>query len=774
MNAAITSLSIESPRTLLLAALLSIAIVATGLWRRPEIPRIARVLALLGICLLCLAAAAVVWSRPIASDVLVMVDLSPSTRGALYRHPESLRQRIAQLLGGVRHQVRYFADAVTAIPPDGNPLPDLPTQQTTFQPPPAAAILLFSDARFNLPATATPTYVVVDPLLDAPGDAAIHRLELRDGAVALTVTNPANTPRALGLTPAATGILPAIPPGTTILTVPTPPPQTDLTARIDSDDLWPENDALTLHLPAPALSERWWVSARAAPSSQWRAFDPASLPTSREAYLAPSIIALDNLPATEFSEERLRALHQYVRDLGGSLLVLGGDHAFAAGSYPGTILESLSPLSSSPPSPTVHWVLLADASGSMAGSDSSSSPWDRARRAMLALLPHLPPEDLLTIGSFAADVRWWSRGSSAAETARLSLPPPDVYPNGPTNLESALKRLIVESNGGMPIELLLMTDAETDLKNPAELEQELKSKNIRLNLLAIGPGGPALAPLRQLVAASGGKLVHEANPASWPAAARRLLSMASPKRLLVEDVTLEYSDDLQALPSRRITLSNRTWLKPGAIRLAFAARPNGSPTPAPLAARWTVGAGGRVLAAGFSPNAEELESMARLIGQPPRDPRLRITWELGRVVRVQIDAADEIHPLNALNLTLQLSPRASDTLPSAFSIPQTGPGRYALEFPAPRHPAIASIRENDRLLDRRAIAGRYPPEFDAVGNDAGNMRELANRTGGGVIPPNQVSPIPFRFPTRRVPISPTLALAGAASLGLALILWRRG
>ena len=42
-------------------------------------------------------------------------------------------------------------------------------------------------------------------------------------------------------------------------------------------------------------------------------------------------------------------LHQYVHDLGGSLILLGGERAFAAGNYSGSILEALSPLSSSPP-----------------------------------------------------------------------------------------------------------------------------------------------------------------------------------------------------------------------------------------------------------------------------------------------------------------------------------------------------------------------------------------------------------------------------------------
>ena len=40
------------------------------------------------------------------------------------------------------------------IASDGAPLPDLPAERTRFLPPAAPAVLLFSDARFDLPTVA--------------------------------------------------------------------------------------------------------------------------------------------------------------------------------------------------------------------------------------------------------------------------------------------------------------------------------------------------------------------------------------------------------------------------------------------------------------------------------------------------------------------------------------------------------------------------------------------------------------------------------------------
>ena len=47
------------------------------------------------------------------------------------------------------------------------------------------------------------------------------------------------------------------------------------------------------------------------------------------------MIVLNNVAAASLGESAMDRLTQYVRDLGGSLLIVGGDQSFAAGGYLG-------------------------------------------------------------------------------------------------------------------------------------------------------------------------------------------------------------------------------------------------------------------------------------------------------------------------------------------------------------------------------------------------------------------------------------------------------
>jgi hypothetical protein len=132
--------------------------------------------------------------------------------------------------------------------------------------------------------------------------------------------------------------------------------------------------------------------------------------------------------------------------------------------------------------------------------------------------------------------------------------------------------------------------------------------------------------------------------------------------------------------------------------------------------------------------------------------------------------------LNGLQFSLYLADSTRPYVPpTAHRIPQTAPARYELSLDAPRVPTLATVRlaGSAVVVGRVAVAGRYAPEFDAVGTDRAAIRELAARTGGAVVEPAALGPLDLPRPRRDVPLTSPLAAAAAACVALALVRWRR-
>ena len=743
-------MSLDSPSTAAAGAILIVVLALIALLRRLAVPRPTLWLCLAGAAAWALAAGEPGWRRPHEGQITALVDLSPSTRIADFRDRQRLDARIAELLGHVKYHLEFFADGAVKDAGNGTTLADVPCEKTTLPPLTGDAVLLFSDARFALPAAGPPTYIVADPALEDPEDAAISQLDIRDRQVSAAVRN-SGKPR--GLTVA--GASSVAPPAESVVTRPLPAGATVVTAQLSAGDPWPENDVLSASPLPPPSAERWWVGSE--PPDNWRALSPDALPTDAASYLPAAVIVLQNIPAASLDTTRRQLLQKYVEELGGGLIIVGGDRAFGAGRYLGTELESISPLASVPPRPTIRWVLLADGSGSMAGAN-----WQSATEALANLLPRLPPDDLADVGSFADTLSWWSTGKTVTQTAKLALPPADVYPHGPTNLEPVLLQIARSAAGAMPTHLLLISDADVRIDKPAALIALLRQKNIHLHLLAIGAGS-GLPMLRHIAATTGGSVLQQLDPRQWASGAADLLTAAMPTLLEREPISIHFENELAMLPARVDSQWNRTWLKASARELAFA---DADGQHVPLAARWLVGQGS-VCAITVPANSAEIDALVKLTAREPHDPRFAVTWETGPSLRVRIDALDGERYLNDQGVTLQLGQEPP------MSVPQIGPGRYELDLPAPRSATFAALRAAGHVLERIAVAGRYAPEFDALGNDHAAMEELAQRTGGAVILPPDNHPISFNWPRRDVPLTPWLAALGALLSACGFAAWRR-
>ena len=241
----------------------------------------------------------------------------------------------------------------------GTSVIERPVQRTTLPAIDADAILLLSDGQFDAShaLATTPMFPVVSSQ-DKASDARIAGIERQSQAVIVSVVND-GTPRDLIWWDGTTS---TVPHGS--VRVGHASPTTRGIVKLNASDAWPENDAVEIgNETSTTASERWWIGP--SPPPGFRAIDPTALPP-LEAWLAAREVVLNNVPASALDAAAQQTLTRYVRDLGGALTIVGGDHAFSAGGYGGTELDALSPLASRPPAPQREWLVLIDASGSMA------------------------------------------------------------------------------------------------------------------------------------------------------------------------------------------------------------------------------------------------------------------------------------------------------------------------------------------------------------------------------------------------------------------------
>ncbi|MFT3789158.1 MAG: VWA domain-containing protein [Tepidisphaeraceae bacterium] len=683
-----------------------------------------RFLLAVGATLLLLAGAGVhaMWRTP--ATIVALVDVSPSTRGASYRSIDALRERLRTLAGSTNIRVIRFASGL--LEGNDDALQDVPTDRTSVILPDADAVLLFSDGRADITRSRAHVFPVIDPELEKAGDGRVTAIERVGDRVIATVH--AATTRQLS-EPSRT-----IDAGDAVVEFVTPADQAARVA-LARGDRWPENDTLTLGPMVGRATQRWWLGANAPAGWQAR----ASPPVDRSEWLGVSVVVLNDVSTASLDLPTQQALATYVRDLGGGLVIVGGPHTLSAGGYAGTPLDALSPLSSTPPMPQRRWIILVDASGSMAEATDGRSRLSTALDAALAAGRSVPRADRIDLATFARDMHWLTRSASPDA---LTVPT-DMPASGPTNLRAALESILSEPQGEVPTELILLTDGNAELGDVAALRRQLDNRHINVRLLALAPIADD-STIRQVASS----VETSTEPSLWSADAVRLTSTSALQPMI---------EGKAWLPSLGVTIRgwNRVWLRTDATELARSRDDV-------LAATWRVGTG-RVTTLAFEASSGLVEKQADDVRATPTDPTLSVRWSADTVVVHATDTAGK--PQNGLTLSAHVDDRVIELM-------QTAPGEYRGTFPRAPAPRIGRLLRTDALVDVGTIEARYAEEFDAIGIDRSTLTALARDTGGEVVEPNRSTPLSIVRPTRSVDASLTLGVSGLALLGAGLVAWR--
>lgn len=497
---------------------------------------------------------------------------------------------------------------------------------------------------------------------------------------------------------------------------------------------------------------------------------PEDFPTDLASLQSYDAVVMQNaaLGMGGLSSDQDEILADYVRELGGGLVMVGGDQAFGAGGWQGSKTEAVLPVNMDIPAkrelPRGALLLVLDHSGSM-GESIKGSNLDKehiADESAVQAVKALSRQDYVGVIAFDSQPTWIVPLGVNAHPDKTNEAIRQIGPGGGTEIYPAL----VEAYNAMRRldwnivgvkHILLLTDGNSNAGDFDGIARAIQEQHMTLSTIGIGDDVDS-ALLQRLATLGGGAYYAVSNPHLLPqifvkeaTIVRRTLIQTNDAGIPVR--TTESAGSSQAVagittfpPIKGLVLT--TVKNNPLVHEPLVAGANNDP----LLAHWQVGLG-RALA--FTSDASAIwdpqwvgsamydklwAQSVRLVARPPmgNDVELHSTVE-GSEAHLSVEAfnADGTHR-NFLSLSgVRVDP---DGGAHPIRMLQTGPGIYDGRFPTMQkgdYLLRLTYRDEDGkqgvLLSGLAVNGSQEMR-DLSSNDY-QVEQVAMKTGGRILRP---------------------------------------
>lgn len=473
-------------------------------------------------------------------------------------------------------------------------------------------------------------------------------------------------------------------------------------------------------------------------------------------------VVLANVPAGDFSDEARQALAVYVRDLGGGLIMLGGDDSFGAGGWMDTPVEEVMPVSFDVKSrkeiPKGALVLVMHACEIPEGNFIGE-------RAAIAAVKTLSSRDLVGVLSYkwqGGDQQYWDvpfqmvgdKGRIINLIKSMQMGDlPDLDPLMRSGVEALIRR-----QDAVAKHMIIVSDFDPSPPRD-DLIALMKEHKVSCSTVAVGFGGHPIDVNKAswIANETGGKYYSTKKYSEVPQIfikesriVRRSLINESPftPRLVSSGSTLV--EGLQSEPIPRlggiVLTTKRELAQVPLIRKSD----DGDD---PLLAHWQVGLGrtvaftsgmwqrwGRDWAA-WPSFGKVWAQIVRWASRQPASNAFDVstTVEGGRG-KIRLDARDKnAAAINFMSIEGALVSPSFDS--QQLQLTQVGPGQYEAEFDAREAGSYVVNLAYHAGVGEKAVSGSlqtgvsvaFSPEYRELKTNDWLLNELANRTGGRVL-----------------------------------------
>lgn len=482
---------------------------------------------------------------------------------------------------------------------------------------------------------------------------------------------------------------------------------------------------------------------------------PSSVPADVAGFASYDVLVLSDIPAPDLSTTQIDAIASYVRDLGGGLLLMGGDKSMGPGGYGKTPIEEVSPVSfdlkQERRRASLAEVIAIDYSGSMAMRAGKHTKLELANEAAARSAELLGSGDRLGVMHVDTVVSWTVPLAPVTDKAAITKAIRAVGPGGggiyvDLTLQSAYAALDREK---VNLKHLLLFADGSDAEERAGafgLVAGAKSRGITTSVISLGRGSDT-ADLEKMARLGDGRfyLVEDAGRLPSIFAQETVLAAKS----AINETTFKPEPGSPGAATRGIELGALPALTGYVVTI-----PKGraqvhlrGPEGDPILATWSVGIGragaftsdykdrwGRAWTS--SPEASRLfGQLARDLTRRADDPRVRLEADAaGGELHVRASLVGDDGRAESFR-RLKVRVGGPDGFQRELPLEAVGAGAYAATVPLSRPGAYIATAVDEMAGDAVATTGAVlsaGEELRPTGTDRGLLTRVAEITGGQV------------------------------------------
>ncbi len=468
-------------------------------------------------------------------------------------------------------------------------------------------------------------------------------------------------------------------------------------------------------------------------------------------------VVLANIPRVAITDEEDLLLHNYVHDLSGGLIMLGGQYSFGAGGWMSSVLKDALPVTLDPPE-SRQMVRGALALIMHSCEMPQGNFW--GQKVAESAIEALSAEDYVGIIVYSAGVEWAHQmkkaGDKTAAVAAAKRMNIGDMPDFGTSMQMALQGLRPLVAGNKHVIIISDGDAQGP---PVGLLDDYVAAGITVSTVMVaGHGMPVHKRMMEKIALyTEGRPYLVKDPTKLPEIFIKEAQIVARSLIVEGDV---FQPVVAPSPMGPIEGFNAVPAVDGYVlvvaRDGFAQTPIVSPTTEgndPIYAYWNYGLGKTVAYTSdltgrwgsrwvtWSDFRAFWARTVRWSMRSPAPPNIIVRKSLeGDVATIEVEAlgADASH-LNFLALNMVVLGPDGEAL--SGELQQTGPGRYKGQFKVREAGAYqVNVSVTGGAADNPmrgnlqvAVTVPYPREFRDVTHNAATLTKLAERTGGRVL-----------------------------------------